>query len=51
VLPKTTSEAVTPAFLYFAVWYVLAGFAYLAFGIETKGRSLKAISDDLSIDR
>jgi putative MFS transporter len=51
VLPKTTSEAVTPAFLYFAVWYVLAGLAYLAFGIETRGRSLEAISDGLKMDK
>jgi putative MFS transporter len=51
VLPKTTSEAITPAFLYFAAWYVLAGLAYLAFGIETKGRSLEAISDQLKMDK
>jgi putative MFS transporter len=47
VLPKTTAEAVEPAFLYFAAWYALAGVAYLAFGIETKGRSLEDISDEL----
>ena len=47
VAPAATGEALTPAFLYFGIWYVLAGLAYLVFGMETKGRSLEAISDGL----
>jgi MFS transporter, putative metabolite:H+ symporter len=34
------------AFLYFAFWYALACVAYLAFGVETKGRALHAVDDD-----
>jgi putative MFS transporter len=47
VLPKASAEAVTPAFLYFAAWYALAGVVYLALGIETKGRSIESIDQSL----
>jgi len=50
VAPNATGEAVTAAFLYFGAWYVLAALAYLVFGMETKGRSLEAISDGLQSD-
>lgn len=35
---------VRSAFMYFAIWYVLCGVAYLFLGMETKGKSIEDIS-------
>jgi MFS transporter, putative metabolite:H+ symporter len=38
---------ILPAFAYLASWYLLAGGVYYFLGIETKGRSIEEIHDDL----
>jgi putative MFS transporter len=47
VKPDATLDAIQPAFLYLASWFVMAGAVYFFFGIETKGRSIEAIDRDL----
>jgi putative MFS transporter len=47
VKPEATLDAIQPAFLYLASWFVLAGVVYLVLGIETKGRSMEDIDRDL----
>ena len=42
---------VRSAFMYFAIWYVLCGVAYLLLGMETKGQSIEAISARLDQGR
>jgi MFS transporter, putative metabolite:H+ symporter len=49
--PKVTLDAITPAFMYLAAWFALAGVVYLAFGFETKGRSFEAIDEQLAAER
>ena len=46
--PKITIDAITPAFLYLAAWFALAGAVYLLWGFETKGRSFEAIDAELA---
>jgi MFS transporter, putative metabolite:H+ symporter len=48
VSPKATLAAIVPAFNYFAVWYLLAVFAFLFIGIETKGRTIEEIDAALT---
>ena len=45
--PQASVALIVPAFVYLAAWYVLAGAVYYFLGIETKGRSIEAIHDDL----
>jgi putative MFS transporter len=47
VKPEATLDAIQPAFLYLASWFVLAGAVYFFLGIETKGRSIEEIDRDL----
>jgi putative MFS transporter len=47
IKPQVSLDAIMPAFLYFGAWLVVAGLAYAVFGIETKGRSIEAIDDQL----
>jgi putative MFS transporter len=47
VKPEATLDAIQPAFLYLASWFVLAGVVYLVLGIETKGRTIEDIDRDL----
>jgi MFS transporter, putative metabolite:H+ symporter len=47
VKPEATLDAIQPAFLYLASWFVLAGAVYYFLGIETKGRSIEEIDRDL----
>lgn len=47
VKPEATLDAIQPAFLYLASWFVMAGAVYYFFGIETKGRSIEEIDRDL----
>src|SRR5208282_1496715 len=49
IKPQVSLDAITPAFLYFGAWLVVAGLAYALFGIETKGRSIEAIDDALLV--
>ena len=37
VKPEVSVAAITPAFLYLAAWYLMAGIVYGFFGIETQG--------------
>lgn len=46
--PKPDPVALEPAFLYFAAWYVLAGVAFLLFGMETRNRSIADIDAALT---
>jgi MFS transporter, putative metabolite:H+ symporter len=48
VSPKATVAAMVPAFNYFAVWYLLAVFAFLFVGIETKGRTIDELDAALA---
>jgi MFS transporter, putative metabolite:H+ symporter len=48
VSPKATLAAMVPAFNYFAVWYLLAVFAFLFIGIETRGRTIDEIDAALA---
>jgi putative MFS transporter len=47
VFPQATVNAVIPAFSYLAAWFVLASFAFLFIGFETKGRTLEQIEAEL----
>jgi putative MFS transporter len=47
VKPEVSVAALTPAFLYLAAWYLMAGIVYGFFGIETRGRSFEAIEQEL----
>ena len=51
VTPKVSMAAITPAFLYLAAWYLMAGIVYGFFGIETRGRSFEAIEEQLESGR
>jgi putative MFS transporter len=44
VVPKATLDALTPAFIYFAAWYLLAVVGFLFVGIETKGRTIEELN-------
>jgi putative MFS transporter len=46
--PAPDPVALEPAFLYFAAWYVLAGAAFLLFGMETRNRSIADIDAALT---
>src|SRR5262249_24587494 len=50
VNPKVTLDAITPAFVYLAAWFAVAGVVYLGFGFETKGRSFEAIDVKLAAE-
>lgn len=48
VAPKATLDALTPAFIYFAAWYLLAVAGFLFVGIETRGRSIEELDAALA---
>jgi putative MFS transporter len=48
VAPKATLDALTPAFIYFAAWYLLAVIGFLFVGIETKGRTIEELDTALA---
>lgn len=45
--PKATADAIIPAFIYFASWYVLGALAFLIVAFETRGRTLEDIDTAL----
>ncbi|MFG1214569.1 MFS transporter [Xanthobacter flavus] len=47
VTPQATLDAVLPAFIYLAGWFVLVAVAFLVFGFETRGRSIEALDREL----
>ena len=51
ITPKASVAALFPAFSYLASFFALAGFAYIFIGMETKGRSLENIEQDLEASR
>jgi hypothetical protein len=44
VSPKTTIDALFPAFLFLAFWYGQAALMFLLLGFENKGRSIEEIN-------
>src|SRR5215469_7701499 len=48
VNPQATVEAIFPAFLFLAFWYVLAACVFWLIAPETKGRSIEEIDKALS---
>jgi putative MFS transporter len=48
VAPKATLDAILPAFIYFAAWYLLAVVGFLFVGIETKGRTIEELDAALT---
>jgi putative MFS transporter len=48
VAPKATLDALTPAFIYFAAWYLLAVVGFLFVGIETQGRTIEELDAALA---
>jgi putative MFS transporter len=51
VKPDVSLQHVVPAFAYLSAWFVLVGFSYLFFGIETRGRSIGDIGQNLASNR
>jgi putative MFS transporter len=47
IAPKATIAAIGPAMYYLAGWYALAGLVFLVFGIETRGRTLEELDNQL----
>ena len=48
VAPKAAIPAIEPAMYYLAAWCVVAGVAFLIWGIEVKGRSIEEIDAALT---
>jgi putative MFS transporter len=48
VKPQATLPALEPAMYYLAGWCVIAGLAFLLWGIEVKGRSIEEIDEELA---
>jgi len=46
--PQATAGAIIPAFIYFAVWYVVGAAAFLFIAVETRGRTLEEIHTTLA---
>jgi len=46
--PTAAGISYQAAFLYFAAWYGISALSFLIFGIETRGRTIEAIEDDLT---
>ena len=38
---------IIPAFIYLGAWFALAGIVYGFFGLETRGRSIEQIDNEL----
>src|SRR6185437_3139010 len=49
IKPEAKLDAIVPAFVYLAAWLALTGIAFLAFGIETRDRSITEIDEDLAV--
>jgi len=48
VHPQATLDAIVPALLYLAFWYVQAGIAFWLLGFETRGRGIEEIDAALT---
>ena len=47
ITPQASVSALVPAYSYLAAWFALAGFVYVFFAVETKGRSFETIERTL----
>ncbi len=47
VSPKATIDAIQPAMLYLASWYLLTGITFFFIGLEVKGKSIEEIDTEL----
>jgi len=47
VTPQASADAVVPAFIYLAGWYVFASLVFVFIGIETRGLSLESLEGAL----
>jgi putative MFS transporter len=43
ITPKATIDALAPAFVYFAFWWIVGALTFWLIGFETKGRSIEEI--------
>ncbi|HUB15810.1 MAG TPA: MFS transporter [Acetobacteraceae bacterium] len=48
ISPQATMDAIVPAFIYFASWYLVGVLAFLLIGIETRGRTLEELDTALA---
>ena len=48
ISPKATLDALGPAFLYFASWWILGAIAFWFIGFETKGRTFEEMDSTLA---
>ena len=51
VKPEVTQQALLPAFIYFAAWYLLSAVTFLLLGFETRGTSLEELDVQLEAQR
>jgi len=51
ITPQASVSAIVPAYTYLAACFALAGFAYVLFGMETKGPLLESIEETLDAAR
>jgi putative MFS transporter len=51
VNPRVTLDAIYPAFVFLAYWYLQAALAFLLLGFETKGRTIEEIGRGLDTPR
>ncbi len=51
VKPEASAHKVVPAFLYLGAWYAVAGVVYGFFGMETRGRTIEQIDQELEESR
>jgi MFS transporter, putative metabolite:H+ symporter len=49
VNPGATIAGLTPGFIFLACFAALAGFVYLVLGVETRGKSIEEIDDELRV--
>ena len=48
ISPQATMDAIIPAFIYFAAWYLVGVAAFMLIGIETRGRTLEELDTALA---
>jgi len=51
VKPEASAGKIVPAFLYLGGWYAVAGIVYGFFGMETRGRTIEQIDEELEGSR
>jgi putative MFS transporter len=51
VKPEASADKVIPAFIYLGAWFAIAGIVYGFFGMETRGRTIVQIDNELEGSR